>query len=350
MNETLKKYGTRLAVGVLVFFFFKVTSPSPDTGIFEFNARWTTMLVFTVFVTVVAWEIIDAVIHSYIGKYPNDLISRQRLVALFFLNVLFTFPMVTLAMYFYNYQIKPWMDCPIEGPAEFWAETVQGYLLACLVIASQLLALYHQQGRKMERDRAKMQEQLLRSRYEALKNQVNPHFLFNSFSVLTSLIHQDADLASDYVTQLSKMYRYMLDNKANQMASLEKEIEFVNSYIFLLKTRYEQGVDIRFNINLDKSEYYIPTLSLQMLIENAIKHNSFSRKEPLIVNVYNDASDYLVVQNEVKTKNSKVRSTKIGLDNIKKRYGIQTEKQLVVDTSDDRFTVKLPILTSLRLT
>ena len=122
----------------------------------------------------------------------------------------------------------------------------------------------------------------------------------------------------------------------------------MKSYIFLLKTRHEEGIDIKIDLRIDQETYFIPTLSLQMLIENAIKHNNFSKDNPMTIRIFNEEDDYLVVENELRSKKSEIQSTKVGLENIRKRYSYQSEKRVVIAESESHFTVKLPILTSMQ--
>ncbi len=245
--------------------------------------------------------------------------------------------------------MKVWLECPAEDPiTTFWADSFQATIMAWLVISGQLIKLNFNHVKQAENQAAMVQKELLLSKYEALKNQVNPHFLFNSFSVLSSLIHENQDLASEFLDKLSKMYRYMLDNRDNQMVSLKKEVQFMKSYIFLLKARHEESLQIDIDLDLDEESYYVPTLSLQMLIENAIKHNNFSKSNPLTIRIFNEEDGYLVVENELRTKKQEIQSTKVGLENIKNRYNYQSEKRVIISESDSHFTVKLPILTSMQ--
>ena len=210
-----------------------------------------------------------------------------------------------------------------------------------------MLRLYYLNMRNMEVEQTRMQKELLSTRYESLKNQVNPHFLFNNFSVLTALIYEDADLAADFVAKLSRLYRYILDNKENEMVSLEKEFEFLDSYLFLLKIRHENSLKVERRVTIDPADFYVPTLSLQMLIENAVKHNNFSQEKPLTIKIYNEGDQFIIVQNGVNLKTSLSHSTKIGLENIKNRYTLKSDKKVLVYQSDQYFKVKLPMLSSL---
>ena len=192
------------------------------------------------------------------------------------ISTLATFPFVTGYVYFENYYLKDWLNCVIDSKSEFYANITQSYVVTWLVISVQIIKVYHKTMRNMEVEQSRIQKELMRTQFESLKNQVNPHFLFNNFSVLDALIHKDSELASKYLAQLSKLYRYILDNKESEMVSLTKEMELLESYMFLLKIRHDDCIILENQVNIETSDFYIPTLSLQMLIENAVKHNSFS--------------------------------------------------------------------------
>ena len=351
MKRQFRKYGLRLGVAVLIYLFFKVTAAQTPEEMTVYDLKSVILSVLTIFVVLIVWEVCDLVSDYFVKKYPIDIVSNKRLVQLFTTITVFTFPLVVLYIYFENYYIKVWLECIEESnmASEFWSETTKAFVITWLIIGFKVFGLYINYSAQVERDKSQMQKELLRAKYESLKSQLNPHFLFNSYSVLSTLIHQDPDLASDFLNQLSKMYRYILDNKENEMVSLEQEFKFLESYLFLLKTRHEEGIIIENKVNLKKTRYFVPTLALQMLIENAIKHNTFSVDQPLIIKIFNEGEDYLIVKNEIRKKDAMVSSTKVGLENICKRYNIHSEKQVVVHQNNSFFTVKLPILPSLKV-
>lgn len=349
MSKILRKYGLRILVSTFIYLFFRITSGSLQYDLNCSTATWPVLLPFTIFVVLIVWEVCDRVIIYFARQYPQDLSSKRRLAVIFAMVTLATFPLVTGFIYFENYQVKTWLNCIKDLEGEFWADLMQGYVVTWLVISVEILKVYYQNVKNMEIEQARMQKELMRTQYESLKNQVNPHFLFNNFSVLTALIYQDADLASDFVTKLSKLYRYILDNKENEMVSLEKEFEFLDSYLFLLKTRHEESLHVEKKVNINPADFYVPTLSLQMLIENAVKHNNFSREKPLVITIYNENDQFIVVQNGLNRKAGITHSTRIGLENIKNRYTLKSDKKVMVYQSEQYFKVKLPILPSLSL-
>lgn len=205
------------------------------------------------------------------------------------------------------------------------------------------------QGRKIQMEwhrmavnQEKLKRESLSSRYEALKNQVNPHFLFNSLNVLTGLVYKDPDLAARFIKQLSRVYRYVLDTREEEVVNLENELDFLESYFFLQKMRFNNNLIIK--INVDKAEdLQIPPLALQMLVENAIKHNKISDDKKLTISIYTDG-EYLNIENNLQKKEIIQKSSGIGLANIESRYEFLTGKKVIIEDQDNRFIVKLPVL------
>jgi two-component system, LytTR family, sensor kinase len=186
----------------------------------------------------------------------------------------------------------------------------------------------------------KLKKEQIAAKYEVLRNQVNPHFLFNSLNVLTTLVHKDADLAEKFIKQLSDNYRYVLDTREQEVVALNEEIRNLEAYIFLMKIRF--GDSLKAHIQVD-SDGKVAPLTLQMLVENAIKHNEVSKSNPLSIDVFEEG-DYIIVKNNMQKKNNVVESTGLGLTNIKARYTFLNEKKVIIDENDGCFMVKIPII------
>lgn len=190
-----------------------------------------------------------------------------------------------------------------------------------------------------------MQEQLKREQlalqYETLKNQVNPHFLFNSLNSITSLIKKDPDKAILFVKKLSEVFRYVLKQKDNEISSIDEELIFLESYIFLEKIRFGENLNV--NIDVKENKQYIIPLSLQMLVENAIKHNIISKEFPLTISIYSKNENYIAVTNNLKRKHS-VNTGRFGLENIKSRFEFFTSNPLIIIENESDFTVEIPVI------
>lgn len=190
----------------------------------------------------------------------------------------------------------------------------------------------------------KLQKENLQAQFNMLKNQVNPHFLFNSLNVLLSLIKLEPDLAESFTEQLSKVYRYVLENKEKELVSLATELEFMNAYVFLLNIRFQGKLFVHISLDESKFNYLIVPLALQLLIENAIKHNSFSKKNPLNIEIFIDENDYLNVSNNYQKRETQVESTGLGLQNIASRYAYFTEKPTFFGIEGLHYVARIPLL------
>lgn len=198
--------------------------------------------------------------------------------------------------------------------------------------------LINWRGTLVETERLKKER--VEAQYETLKNQVNPHFLFNSLNVLTTLVHKDAYLAERFIKQLSNNYRYILDTREREVVSLDEEIKNLEAFVFLMKIRF--GESLKCTIESD-IEGQIAPLTLQMLVENALKHNEVSKAYPLSIDVFLE-QNYIVVKNNLRKKNNVADSTGVGLENIKSRYKFLSDKGVVIMQENDFFIVKIPII------
>jgi LytS/YehU family sensor histidine kinase len=189
----------------------------------------------------------------------------------------------------------------------------------------------------------KLQKENTKAQLQTLKNQINPHFLFNSFNILNSLIELEPKRAQLFLEQLSNIYRVFLENINESLIPLKKEIEVMENYSSLLQTRFQNHLNI--NINLDKkdTDWLIPPGVSQMLMENAIKHNGFNKSKPLTIEIYKEG-EYLVIKNNKQKRTEPSTSTGIGLRNIKARYELQGNEELLIENTDQFFTVKAPLL------
>ncbi|MCC6282491.1 MAG: histidine kinase [Saprospiraceae bacterium] len=189
----------------------------------------------------------------------------------------------------------------------------------------------------------RLKKEQISAKYETLKNQVNPHFLFNSLNVLSSLVHRDADLAEKFIRQLSDVYRYILDSREKEVVPVSEELETLRAYHFLMDIRFGAALQLHISVP-DNTRGYIAPLTLQMLLENALKHNEVSKANPLRIDIFLENDDWIVVRNNLSPKNILPDSTGIGLPNIQARYQVLSEKAVLITDHDGFFTVKVPLL------
>jgi sensor histidine kinase YesM len=219
---------------------------------------------------------------------------------------------------------------------------------AALFCTIMIIAIYesiyfmHELRRSVE-ETEKLKRENLAAQLNVLRTQVNPHFLFNNLNTLCSLIPENPEHAVDFVQQLSKVYRHILEVKDEKTISLKDELDVLNAYTFLLQTRFDKNLTINITIPPEKLQKRIVPLSLQILMENAIKHNIVSSDKPLFIDVFT-ANGSLVVSNNLQMKNQVNESTGIGLDNIRSRYKLLSEIPVSVTANDSNFTVSIPLI------
>jgi two-component system, LytTR family, sensor kinase len=189
---------------------------------------------------------------------------------------------------------------------------------------------------KLERENSQI-------RFETLKSQLNPHFLFNSLNVLSSLIKKDSNKAQNFVDEFSSVYRYTLDVIEKPVVELREEIEFAKSYLFLQKIRFEDAVDMEINVDASKLNYLVPPIAVQTLLENAFKHNRASVDNPLNIRIY-DEDNLLVVVNNLQPKIKGPDSKGVGLTNLTKRYELLGEKRPQFSVSEKDYIAKIPLI------
>lgn len=234
----------------------------------------------------------------------------------------------------------------------YFADNMVFVLISQMVITIIISAILFGEGffnawRQSAVNEEKLKRESLALQYEALKNQVNPHFLFNSLNALSSLIYKDQELAEKFVRQLSDVYRYVLEQKDKELVDLETELKFVETYIFLQKIRF--GENLQFTIYQDRVSSHmakIAPLALQILVENAIKHNIISREKPLHVDIRCE-DDFIVIRNNLQKRSSVEKQGGIGLANIRARYAYLTDKEVIVEETGKEFIVRIPCVHSL---
>ena len=190
----------------------------------------------------------------------------------------------------------------------------------------------------------KLQKENLQSQFEVLKQQVNPHFLFNSLNVLSSLIRVDPDLAESFTEKLSKVYRYVLENKEKDLVTLSTEMDFLTAYLFLIDIRFSGKIVVEIKIDKKHLDLFILPIAVQMIIENAIKHNTYSKTQPLNIKIFVDKQHQLNIINNLRARETKLISTGVGLENITRRYALISDKEPEFTKTENQYIVKLPLL------
>jgi sensor histidine kinase YesM len=258
----------------------------------------------------------------------------KRLITGFLTMILYTLGSLSLLLKFFEWVL----DLQINTKTETVYWTIGSTFFITLFMTSRSFLF---NWRQSAIDAEKLQKENIAARYESLKSQVNPHFLFNNFNALTNLIYEDQDKAVKFIKQLSEVYRYVLDTRDREVVSVAEEIKFLESYIYLQKIRF--GDKLNINVAVNNTAFRIAPLALQILLENAIKHNVVSEEDPLHVRIYSDG-DYISVENNLQKKATiGEASMGIGLENICKRYEFLSDKKVEIVHDSKRFLVRLPL-------
>lgn len=218
------------------------------------------------------------------------------------------------------------------------------YLVASTIISIVIINLisFFKNWRQSALNEEMLKREIITAQYESFKNQVNPHFLFNNLTALTSLVRTDPDKAVLFIQEMANTFRYVLDSRENEVIELSKECNLIESLAKIYQMRNSDSLIINLSINDFKNKYIMP-LALQMLVENAVKHNILSATIPLVIDIFEE-DDYILVRNNHQPKTSKVQSNGIGLKNIQTRYQYHSSRKVIIENTEKFFTVKLPIL------
>ena len=291
------------------------------------------------FASVILW-----VGNGIIGDYLNEKIpwtrnTTLRVVVSFFATVVYTFLAYIAISYVWILLFNPQVQLiKMLNFGDFMGSLLITIFISAIVHGKSFLKEWKLSIIEAE----KLKKDHIAAQYETLKNQVNPHFLFNSFNVLTTLVHKDADLAEQFVRQLSNVYRYVLDSRDKEIVPLDLELKELEAYIFLMKIRFGESLKATLK-PINTEGVSVAPLTLQMLVENALKHNEVSKAHPLSIDVFQEG-DYIIVKNNIQIKNSVGESTGVGLENIKSRYTFLTDKKVEISENNDYFIVKIPLI------
>lgn len=205
------------------------------------------------------------------------------------------------------------------------------------------IVFYMNRLKQTQLEAERLKKESIEAQFEALRSQVNPHFMFNCFNVLSNLVYKDSDTSSKFIAQLSNVYRYLLQSQQKKVVTLQEELSFIESYLYLLKMRHGENLVIEKKLESNSDNFYVAPASLQMLIENAIKHNIVSKNNPLTIRLYTHNGS-IVVANNLQEKEFKEESTQRGLQNIQSRYQLLSDEKVVIEKLAQEFRVTIPLL------
>src|SRR5215204_2699326 len=293
------------------------------------------------------WEGNRFIILHFREKFSGRYELIKRIAFVFISGMLFTCFMLVCTAYVRNFILY---DSTVA-----FAEIRNGQIFHTLLSFSLFLQFalffgiyealyYYARLRHSEEEKKQLEKEKLWAQLEKLNQQVSPHFLFNTLNSLSSLITEDPVEADRFLNEMSKVYRYLLENNRHELVTLQTEIKFIHSFYQLLKLRYNKGIELTCQIPAEYDNYQLPPLTLQLLVENAVKHNITSRDQPLQIEIVVTENGRLIIKNKLQRKAVKPLSHKIGLNNIAVKYQLMQQEEIIVKEEDGCFIVSLPLI------
>lgn len=323
----------KLGIAIAITFFFKIV-------FFRLEHFLDWDLFFIVAIVLIIWQGNEFIDNWLNKRYPWIENARKRLTIQSLLSVFFTSITLFSLMYllhqlrFGDGKIINRKMIEIFPPAILFTFALLAFKIGSEFFMALKNSLLEFERYKTETANAQLQN---------LKNQLNPHFLFNNLSVLTSLVYKNQDKAVAFINKLAKVYRYVLDTKSTELVSLEEELSFLNHYIYLQKIRFEDNILFEIKIEEKQKSAYLLPMCLQILVENTIQHNETSKANPLKVFIYSE-NNSLIIENPIKLRSNVVDSTKMGLKNIEMRYSYFSDQKVIVSNNGKNFKVILPLI------
>lgn len=277
---------------------------------------------------------------------PASRITWVKIVISFVLTWLFSSLLGKFFVFLHMHYHIP----AIDDMVHHYLHPVRDFMISMPVTGTCYIVHLIRQRQQMAVENGQLRAENIQNQYQALKNQLNPHMLFNSLNTLRSLVRENPDKACNYIQELSRVLRYTLQENEFQSVSLREEMIFVEAYVYLMKMRYEDNLNFEIRAEERLCDYLLPPLSVQMLVENAIKHNEISNRNPLTITIRTDGDNMLRVSNRLQPKRSIASSTGIGLVNLAKRYKLLFKREIHISEVQGVFCVRLPLIEPQRQT
>lgn len=343
-NRQIRTFERRLmVVGVLLFIGLWYVTSNETRG--ESALVTLRNLAFMATLAVLQWTLVHHVLNYFRKRYPDYSRMLLRVVLSVVVSGFLGMVMATLL-----YGIPMWiMEHRLFSFALFSVNFGPMFFFSGLIVGAEEVIFNFYELNRIEKEKEELKKAHLQSQLDSLKTQVNPHFLFNSLNTLLSLIPVSPQRAEKFVLELSAVYRYLLQSGEHQLTTVEKELQFAQSYFHLLRTRFEEGISLLVDVDPYYLDYQIPSLTLQLLLENAVKHNRVSPSTPLHITVSIQKEGpsqklYLVVKNNLQRKLQAVPSTRMGLNHILSKFRLLNEEEVIITDKEGAFTVMVPLL------
>jgi hypothetical protein len=341
-NDYVKEFPRAFFIGLSIFVIINILSII-NGGSISFDEHFKIMFLYTMLYSFVLHLANTYLFLKLDEIFKNERFSQRRIIIGFVSSFFLSLVVIFFLRLFINTIIEK------KSLAEFIAnDSASDYVLASVFTFLVLLIVHFVYLYKGYQENKVKEQKIIAgtasAKFESLKNQIDPHFLFNSLNVLSSLIEENPENAQKFTTSLSKIYRYVLEQKDKELVSVEEELAFAKTYMNLLKMRFENSLFYEVPSSISNPEAKVVPLSLQLLLENTVKHNVVSEQRPLHIRIFEE-NNYLVIQNDYQKKEVLQDRKGVGLENIISRYGIITKRKVLIEQDENTFTVKIPILT-----
>jgi sensor histidine kinase YesM len=340
MSESIKKIGITFIIGCIVFLIGNILSDGFDFNtvndflidfgfyqLYSFVLGYSNMAFFD-YMERRTWKKADTIKRIVLGIIGSTTIT---LFGLFLLRVI-------ISVFLYQVPFEKFIQ------NETWNNYSFGLWITLSIVSVFHIIFFYNRYQKNKIKEQKVIAGAASAKFDALKNQLDPHFLFNSLNVLTSLIEENPKNAQKFTTSLSKVYRYVLEQKNKDLITVDEELDFARTYMSLLKMRFEDSIIFEIPDKALNPESKVVPLSLQLLLENAVKHNMVTSSKPLHIKIY-ESEGMLIVENNLQPKQIVKKSSGVGLENIKQRYNLLSNKKVSINQQANRFAVAIPMLT-----
>ena len=341
MSIFLKEFLKANVLGILVFVFHGLVLYVSGNAWYGSNVK--DFFIENQLFSVVLYLVNMPIISYFIKRFNQNFWNLKNLAVAILANIVSTliavfFIRAILIVIIYKNTVAAFLN----------SEEISHYYIPLIISFIATAVFYSISYWKSKQERKVKQSKIIAgaasAKFDALKNQLDPHFLFNSLNVLASLIEENPKQAQKFTTSLSKVYRYVLEQKNKELVPLEEELAFARTYMNLIRMRFEDSILIDIPETASNKEYKVVPLSLQLLLENAVKHNQVTPKNKLYIKIYEDGNR-LVVENNIQAKQVIKKSSGVGLQNIKQRYGLLAKSEVHIDDDGINFRVAIPILT-----
>ncbi|MDI6032838.1 2TM domain-containing protein [Flavobacterium sp. LB2P84] len=341
MNRIYKELQRAIKLTLIIFAVIQLVNVIMGSEVY-FGKRLLVNFLFTLMYTFSLY-LANMFLFRKLDSYFEDRFSVKRLTLGFIGSFLVSLAVIFLMHLFeevvYNKNSFDYFLAN-EKPSSYLASIIITFFVTLSIYTISFYKAYNENKVKEQ----KIIAGTANAKFESLKNQIDPHFLFNSLNVLSSLIEENPDNAQRFTISLSKIYRYVLEQKDKELVSVEEELAFAKTYMNLLKMRFENSLFYELPTTAINPDAKVVPLSLQLLLENTVKHNVVSEQRPLHIRIYVEG-DYLAVQNDYQKKEVLQERQGVGLQNIVNRYGIITNRKVLIIQNEKTFTVKIPLLT-----